>query len=261
MRLDTKWLVLAASGLFIGCGGGAPPADEGSGGSGGGSASASSSAESSSAASSSASGGAVCKDAKQLIAPIDQVTTREVIDLSKTPDEKVVYVDASAGGPMGMFTNPWIYMSLSKAMRVDVTDVNEFSSSDWDLAMKRSAIRTNGGDSGPGKGGAVFLKERNFDEVTSAEALSATLATESWFSEPCKPIFDEAGRFVTTFTGWYDYNIMDHTLTPHPGTFIVRDAAGVIYKLAILDFYSTPDGGTEPLVLGRFRIRYVKVSP
>lgn len=262
MRLDTKWLILAASALWIGCGDDGPQTGEGGASSTSASSAASGSSSGSSSSGSSSSGGSTeCKDAKQLIEPVDQVATREVIDLSKTPDEKIVYIDATAGGAMGQKTNPWIYMSLSKAMRVDVTDVNEFSSSDWDLSMKRSSIRTNGGDSGPGMGGALFLEGRDYDGVTSADATAATLKAETWFSAPCKPLFDEAGHIATTFTGWYDYNGTAHTLSPHPGTFIVRDAAGVVYKLAILDFYSTPDGGTEPTILGRYRIRYAKLSP
>jgi hypothetical protein len=248
MRLDKKWLIVAASALWIGCGDDGPK-QTGEGGA------------SSTSASSSSGSVEECKDAKQLIEPVDQVSTREVIDLSKTPDEKVVYIDAAAGGPMAQKTNPWIYVSLSKAMRVDVTDVNEFSSSDWDLAMKRSSIRTNSGDSGPGMGGAVFLEGRDYAGVTSADATAATLKVETWFSAPCESLHDEAGHIATTFTGWYDYNGTAHTLSPHPGTFIVRDAGGVVYKLAILDFYSTPDGGSEPTILGRYRIRYAKLSP
>jgi HmuY protein len=152
-------------------------------------------------------------------------------------------------------------VNLAKAARIDVTDVTEFSSSEWDLALKRSAIRTNDGDSGPGMGGAVFLEGRDFDGVTSADLPSVTIKQEAWFSAPCKPILDDAEHIVTTFTGWYDYDGVNHTLSPHPGTFIVRDAASVIYKLVIVDFYATPDGGTGGMALGRYKLRYAKLSP
>src|SRR5262245_23687672 len=134
MRFDAKWLILTASALFIGCGG--KTMDEettgGGGGGGGGSSSVSSSAS-----------GEPCMDAKTLVGTIDKVTTGEVRDLSMMPpmmpEEKVIYIDASAGGATGQAINPWIYVSLSKASRVEVTDVSEFTSMEWDLSMKRSA--------------------------------------------------------------------------------------------------------------------------
>lgn len=272
MRVSISGLMLAASVLWIGCGGdGQKPSESSSSGSGGGatassttgaSASVSASASAtSSASSSSGGGGEPCLDNKQLIAPIDKVSADQVIDLSTTPDVREIYIDAAAGGPMQQKLRPWIYVNLAKGARVDVSDVTEFASTEWDLSLKRSAIRTNDGDSGPGMGGAVFLEGRDFAGVTSADAASATLQKEAWFSAPCEPIFDEAGRFVTTFTGWYDYDGANHTLSPHPGTFIVRDAAGAIYKLAILDFYATPDGGTGGMTLGRYKLRYAKLSP
>jgi hypothetical protein len=186
----------------------------------------------------------------------------EVIDFSPTPDDKVLYIDATAGGAIDQDTNPWIYVNLSTAARVDVTDVTEYSSTEWDLALKRTVIRENSGDSGPGMGGAVFLEGRDFDGVTSADAMTAMLTTEQWFSAPCMPIFDAINHVQTTFTVWWDYDSTNHTLSPHPGTFIVRDAVmGALYKLAVLDFYATPDGGTGGMVPGRYRIRYAKLSP
>jgi hypothetical protein len=113
--------------------------------------------------------------------------------------------------------------------------------------VKRAVLYTNDGDGGPGHGGAVLLDGTDFASVTSANAASATFAKESFFDASCNPNVDATGDVMTTFSGWYDYNQQQHTLTPHPGTFLVKGASGKTYKLAIVTYYGEADGGTGTL--------------
>ena len=190
-------------------------------------------------------GGGSCTAARaNLLEPVDAVTKGAVTILSDTNGVKTIYVDASAGGTQGGATNPRVYISLETGLRVDLTDPAAETSTAWDLAIKRPVIYTNDGDGGPGKGGAAFLTGTDFGAVTSADATAATFAIESFFDADCNPNVDATGEPLTSFSTWYDYNDQQHTLAPHPGTWLVKGATGKIYKLAILNYYATPDGGT-----------------
>lgn len=199
--------------------------------------------------------GAVCSAAvEQLLKPIDSVSTGEVTVLSEENGVKTVFVDAAAGGTTGEATNPRLYVNLESLTRVDLTDKTAPSSTGWDLAIKRPIVFTNGGSGGPGQGGAVRLVDKAFDDVTAADAATATFDKETFFDADCNPQTDATGAVKTTFDGWYDYNEADHTLSPAAGTWLVKGATGKAYKLAIVTYYATPDGGTG-MSGGRFLIK------
>jgi hypothetical protein len=174
------------------------------------------------------------------VKPIDSVAKGTVTNLMTD----TFIVDASAGGFDMAASNPYLYIDLATGMRVDITDKQAFTSTSWDLAIKRASIRSNDGDSGPGMGGAAFLSGKTFDEVTAADATSAKLKTESWFDADCNPKTDPTGAIVTAFDPWYDYDPSTMFVTPKAGVWIVRGGKGALYKLEIVDYYAKPDGST-----------------
>ena len=89
------------------------------------------------------------------LGPIDAVSTGEMKVLSTSGTTRQLFVDASAGGAMNAAQNPWIYVNLGTGTKVAVTDPASFTSKDWDLALKRSLLRTNDGDGGPGAAGVA----------------------------------------------------------------------------------------------------------
>lgn len=195
------------------------------------------------------------------IEAVEIVSKGEVIVLSEMDGVKTLYIDASAGGPAAIDENPWIYVNLGAASRVDVNDVEADASDAWDLALERPVIRTNSGDGGPGKGGAAFLKEKAFDDVTDAAAAAASIVPEQWFDAMCVAKKDPGKYLATTFDGWYDYGgEQTHLVTPHPGTFIIRSGKGdALYKLELKSYYANPDG-TEGMAGGRFLVRVAPVA-
>lgn len=180
---------------------------------------------------------------EQLIGAIDQVSTGAVTVLSDADGVTRLYVDATAGGPQASADNPWIFLSLADFSKVEVTDVSATSSSAWDLALKRPLLYTNSGDGGPGEGGAVLL-DKELADVTSDDAVSAEFVSEKFFDDSCTPIVDPTNAASTSFTGWYDYDGETHALSPHPGTWLVHGARGKAYKLRVVSYYGTADGGT-----------------
>lgn len=179
----------------------------------------------------------------QLLGAIDSVSTGNVSLLSNSAGIATLYIGASAGGTAAAAMNPWIFVSLSDSSQVEVTDLSSTASSAWDLALKRPLLYTNGGDGGPGEGGAVLI-DKAFEAVTAADAAQATFASEKFFDADCNPIVDLTGAVATSFSAWYDYDASTHVLSPHAGTWLVHGATGKLFKLRIKTYYATPEGGT-----------------
>jgi hypothetical protein len=134
-----------------------------------------------------------------------------------------------------------------------VTDLAALQSSSWDLAFKRFVVRTNSGDSGPGRGGAIRVS-LDWDRVDSSTLGNMALPIEEWFDENCTLKVDDNEELITTFTGWSEYDQTKHVLNAADVTFIAAAADGALYKVAILDYYATPTGGSGT-VAGHYLVR------
>lgn len=203
-----------------------------------------SSVEEDAAANDSASPGTSCSAALQTaLGPVDAVSTGEVTVLATDGASKTLFVDATAGDPTTSLTKPRVYIDLSAGARVEISDVTAAKATSWDLAIKRSNLFTNGGDGGPGQGGSKLVSKAE-EAVTAADATDLTV--EEFVDETCTPIPDRSGRGVkTSFDDWYGYDQSSNHLTPVEGTYVVRGGTGKLFKVRIVDYYATPDGGTN----------------
>lgn len=191
-----------------------------------------------------------CSTAReQLLVPIDKVSTGEVKVVSTSGSAKKIYVEAAAGGQAGAAKNPRVYLDLATGTRVDVTDKTALTSTAWDLALKRTVIFTNGGDGGPGQGGAAELT-KSFDTITSADAAKAK--GEVFFDADCNPQLDQINNPNTTFASWYDYDTASNGVAPAPVAYVVRGGTGKLYKVKVLSFTANPDGTTNRTSTGYF---------
>lgn len=194
--------------------------------------------------------GGGCSSARdQLLVPVDKVSTAQVAVVSTSGATKKIYVEAAAGGQAGAAKNPRVYVDLSTGTRVDLTDKTAATSTAWDLALKRTVVFTNGGDGGPGKGGAAELTKA-FDAVTSADASGAK--AEKFFDADCNPILDQINNPNTTFASWYEYDTATNGVTPANVTYVVRGGTGKLFKVKILSFTANPDGTTNRAATGYF---------
>jgi hypothetical protein len=187
-------------------------------------------------------GGTQCtKQREDLFSPQDAVSSGEVLVIGTSGSAKILYVDASAGGINSAPKRPRTYLDLEKLARVDVTDPAAYTSTDWDLALKRAVIYTNGGDGGPGTGGAILLK-KGFDSVTAADLDAAK--KEKFFDADCNPLLDQNADPATTFSEWYAYNDQTHVPTPKTGyVYGVVGAKGKKFKVEIQSYSGAKDGG------------------
>lgn len=200
-------------------------------------------------------GGAQCTAARETtLKPIDKVATQAVSIVEEDGTTKLLYVDGSAGGTQNASRNPYVYVNLETGTKVDVTDKSALESTDWDLAIKRTIIFTNGGDGGPGTGGASRIGKA-FADVTAAE--TSRIAGEKFFDEECNAILDEANFLTTTFSpAWYTYDEANNGVTPVADvTYVVAGGTGKKYKVAIESYTGKPDGTTTAPSGGYFLIR------
>ena len=124
----------------------------------------------------------------------------------------------------------WAYFSLTKGNTVEVAD--PLNSMDWDLGFQRTTVITNGGVSGPGKGGAVLLKDIDFEGVKEAPA--GRYAVDS----------DENLAIVAqSEEGWYIYTgPPNHWILPlEKRVFVVQAADGTFAKVRFIGYYKDND--------------------
>ncbi len=204
--------------------------------------------------------GTECTSARDTaVGPVDKVSTGAVTILSDTSGTRTLFVDATAGGFSAARDNPYTYVSLKTGTRVDITDKAAFDSTEWDLAFKRATIHTNSGDAGPGMGGAAFLSGKTFDAVTVTDGTAAMLKSEDWFDADCQPYLDATNAIKTSMYGWYNYDEATMKVTPKDGVYIVKGAAGDLYKLAIENYYGTETGGTGT-VSAKYIVKYAALK-
>ena len=104
----------------------------------------------------------------------------------------------------------WAYINFIEGETVDIAD--PASSLAWDLGFKRTEVIANGGVSGPGKTGALALKDTTFEEVLEAPEGDYVSDTDQ----------------IMTFArgdGWYTYTgPPNHLVLPNPKIYVLRIA-------------------------------------
>lgn len=191
---------------------------------------------------------------RQSLSLVDEVSTAAVSITRDEAGERQLYVDASVGGLAGQDTKPWVYVALATGQAVALTDLEALKSKEWDLAFKRSMVRTNGGDSGPGQGGALRIA-LPWDAVDASTLGKKKLPVEDWFDANCVINLDSTMNLITTFSGWSSYDQVRHILSATPNVvFIAAGGDGALYKVAILDYASTPTGAPGK-VSGHYALR------
>ena len=143
---------------------------------------------------------------------------KEVAAPEEPPAGQVV--DASA-------TDAWVHLALDGD---ELTVVDPATSTEWDLALQRTAIRTNGGASGPGVGGARLATE-SWDTLSTTDTVG--FVRDALLPLPGPPGSGEApGNEV--LAAWYDYDPTTHAVSARPDdVYVIRGAAGDYAKLRI----------------------------
>ncbi len=125
----------------------------------------------------------------------------------------------------------WVYLDLDAADEGEASGELDEDESGWDLGLRRFEIKLNGGISGDEE------VELGYSENADFDALSEPPQDLVWITDG--DTVDEDGQAVLAFDDWYDYNVMTHTLAPKARVYFVRTSNAQLFKLAIVDYYST----------------------
>lgn len=120
----------------------------------------------------------------------------------------------------------WVYLDVEDGV---VTPTAPETDLEWDLALRRTELRTNSGTSGAGLGGAR-LDESGlaFDAITESTTFGF-VADERVTSRPGA----EPTSLSPALAGWYDYDPVAHAVTPGDRSYLVRTADGGYAKLRV----------------------------
>jgi HmuY protein len=135
----------------------------------------------------------------------------------------------STGQPYG--SGKYTFYSLESNTIIANTDS---ATTKWDVGFRGTTIITNGGNGGPGAGGA-FVYTGTFGDLSQ-------ISTDSTFRTDNAPT---AYAIKTgSGNGWYSYNPTTNLVTPIPGRILViRTASGKYAKIEIQNYYK---GGVTP---------------
>ncbi|MCB9536605.1 MAG: HmuY family protein [Myxococcales bacterium] len=121
----------------------------------------------------------------------------------------------------------WQYVSLREGASVEVEAPGEDLG--WDIAVKGVEMRTNGGTSGAGQGGAYAA------EVGVAEGDPARCEADAELPVPGPPGSGTSSG-NPALAGWYDYDPMRHQVSPKATAFVVCTADGGVARLQVVDY-------------------------
>jgi hypothetical protein len=136
--------------------------------------------------------------------PIPSVSTGMVTMSASSGD---FLIDATAGGSMVYGDNPYIYVDLKTGTKVDINDIDARMSTAWDIALKRSSLRINGGDSGTGGRKLAIVPGTDLAAVTAPPTSGYTV--DDFADDDCTPIQLPAGEPSSAFGFWYNYVRID----------------------------------------------------
>lgn len=166
--------------------------------------------------------------------PIAMVSTGEV-DVTTVNDVTSGTLDATAGGTASSADRPYLYVDLRDGVRVDVDDLAARSSTEWDIALKRSSLRVNGGDSGPGNRRLAVVPAASLAEVTTAPTDGYT--TDDFATDDCMLVTIPGGEPMSAFGEWYEYNLETHQLAPKPEVYVIERNNGSRTAFRIVSYY------------------------
>ncbi|MFN3306575.1 MAG: HmuY family protein [Candidatus Kapaibacteriota bacterium] len=146
-------------------------------------------------------------------------TTPQVITIRDLPADT---------GKKGIFT----FFRFSDSTILSNSDSN---TTKWDIGFAGTTIITNSGVRGPGQGGAIVLKDIDFNSVK--EAPETGYRIENALNDPA--ILTGSGN------GWYSYDPQTHIVSPIPGrVIIIRTADGKYAKMQIISYWK---GNPQPI--------------
>lgn len=187
--------------------------------------------------------------------PISMVTTG-ALSVTTTAGVTSGTIDATAGGLSASADNPYLYLDLVSGTRVDIDDVAALTSDAWDIALKRSSLRLNSGDSGTGNRELAVVQGTSLDAVTAAPA--SGYGIDDFASDDCELQTIPGGEPLSAFGEWYDYDPATHVVTPKGEVYVVRRADGTSVAIRFDTYYGD---SANPMRGGFYQAEWKSLAP
>ena len=134
----------------------------------------------------------------------------------------VVTLDAGLGGAAQAAQSSYLYVSLTDGELLKLSDKAALTDDTWELAFKRTQLRINSADSGPGAWMLGKAVETTWEEAAPPSTMGGAWSTDDFVNEQCELATFGRESLMTAFNQWYDYNPETHELSA---------PAGVVYFL------------------------------
>src|SRR5690554_2364895 len=139
-------------------------------------------------------------------------------------DATIATIDAASGGNAQMATESYIYLDVDTNEKLEISDADAFENADWDIAIKRTMIRINSKDSGPG-GWMVARVDAGWDAAAPPASTDPAWKMDSFIADDCELVVEGQGTISTGFGIWYDYDMSTHTFT------VPEDTTWILYNM------------------------------
>lgn len=139
-------------------------------------------------------------------------------------DATIAIIDAASGGTAQMATESYIYLDVDTNEKLEISDADAFENADWDIAIKRTMIRINSKDSGPG-GWMVARVDAGWDAAAPPESTDSAWKMDNFIADDCELVVEGQGTISTGFGIWYDYDMSTHTFT------VPEDTTWILYNM------------------------------
>lgn len=165
-----------------------------------------------------------------------------VVEPDPVPIESVIISEFPADtGRKGEFT----FFSFKEGKMIPREDS---ATTKWDIAFQATTIITNSGVRGPGRGGAIVLRNTDFAALKEAPADGYEIEQETKTAIP-----------TGSGNGWYNYDPQAMIIRPIPGVvLVIRTADGKYAKMRILNYYKgAPENITQDDISRFYKFEYV----
>ncbi|MEQ3694455.1 MAG: HmuY family protein [Thalassolituus sp.] len=144
----------------------------------------------------------------------------------------------------------WKYISLVNGSILELTDEAASASTDWHLALRRTAVKLNGGVSGPGAVAAAVADAQTefYDSEGVANTSVFTNADADIEAEALDIDYDTSvltfisDSYEPAMTDWYAYDFTTHQISADTSVgYLIRHADNATYSKLFIDAVSYTD--------------------
>lgn len=125
-------------------------------------------------------------------------------------DVQTASIDASSGGVQNAPGESFVYIDLDTASKLEISDEDAFENDEWDVALRRTVIRLNSADSGPGSW-MVTRIDAGWD-AAAAPGRDAQWSQDDFVTDDCELVTEGRETIKTGFGLWYDYDPQTHSV-------------------------------------------------